>query len=163
MFQDPTLAPFITESRRRENNTTGDTMCGKTLATDDTITAWQSFYRGSKEGNEIITLMKLGSGVNGHMDTCHGGFLGVVLDEVIGTVAENERPKNMSTMTAYLNVDYKAPVRTPSIILVRAWLEKREGRKLWAKGTIEDGNGNVFTKGNALFIIIDPKILAAKI
>ena len=87
----------------------------------------------------------------------------MVLDEVIGTVAENERPKNMSTMTAYLNVDYKAPVRTPSVILVRAWLEKREGRKLWAKGTIEDGNGNVCTKGSALFIVIDPKILAAKI
>lgn len=168
LFQDPTLLPFVIDSRRSNviNPTTGDTMCGKTLATEDTITAWQSFYRdATKPGErpEVWGLLKLGSGVNGHIDTCHGGFLSVVLDEILGNVAEHEKPVDRSTMTAYLHVGYKKPVHTPGCVLVKAGLEKKEGRKIWVNGTIEDGQGNVSTTGEALFIVIDPAILKARI
>lgn len=37
---------------------------------------------------------------------------------VIGSAAEMERDKSNSTMTAYLKVDYKAPIRTPGVVLV---------------------------------------------
>lgn len=93
--------------------------------------------------------------MNGHIDTCHGGFLSVVLDEVLGTIAEYHRPAQELTMTAYLNVSYKRPVPTPGCILVKAWLEKKEGRKMWAKGVIEDGEGNVSTTGEALFLTVE--------
>ena len=33
---------------------------------------------------EFVTLLDLGSGVNGFAKTAHGGFYGVVLDEVMG-------------------------------------------------------------------------------
>jgi hypothetical protein len=39
--------------------------------------------------------------VNGHVDTCHGGFLSVVPDEMLGNVAEHEKLVGRSTMTAY--------------------------------------------------------------
>lgn len=156
------------DSRRSKvvNPTTGDSMCGKTLATEDTIAAWQSFYRDSTkpgERPEVWGLLKLGSGVNGHIDTCHGGFLSVVMDEILGNVAEHEKPVGKSTMTAYLHVGYKRPVHTPGYVLVKAGLEKKEGRKIWVSGTIEDGQGNVSTTGEALFIIIDPAILKSRI
>jgi thioesterase superfamily protein 4 len=166
LFQDPALVPFVIGSRRTYNSTTAGTMCGKTLVTDDTIAAWQSFYKDptSEEGRgEVWSLLKLGSGVNGHIDTCHGGFLSLVLDETLGNVAEHEKPDNGSTMTAYLNVDYKKPVPTPGCILVKAWLEKREGKKIWATGVIEDGQGNVSTIGNALFIIVHTATPRAKV
>jgi thioesterase superfamily protein 4 len=60
---------------------------GRSLATEDTISAWQSFHSypspfpafpgGHSEAShgEIITILKIGSGVNGHIDICHGGFV----------------------------------------------------------------------------------------
>jgi thioesterase superfamily protein 4 len=166
LFQDPALHPFVIESRRGHNPTTGDSMCGKTLATDDTISAWQSFYQAAsspEESAKVWALLKLGSGVNGHIDTCHGGFLAVVLDEVIGTISEYERPPDKSTMTAFLKVDYKRPVPTPGYVLVKSWVEKREGRKIWARGSIEDGEGNILTVGDALFLVIEPLSARPKI
>jgi len=79
----------------------------------------------------------------------------VILDDVMGTVAEVSRPKDKSTLTAYLKVDYRKPVKTPGVLLARAWLEKIEGRKMWGRGTIEDGEGIVLADGNALFIVVE--------
>jgi acyl-coenzyme A thioesterase THEM4 len=93
---------------------------------------------------------------NGHVDTCHGGFIGVVLDEALGNVAEIERPHDKATMTAYLKVDYKKPVRTPSKILCRAKVYKKEGRKMWVTGTIEDGEGTILTIAEGLFLVVEP-------
>lgn len=159
-FNDPSLQPFTTESRIPKTHNTQDTFCATTLATDDTIIAWQSFYKppptsSSSQYGELLALFKLGSGVNGHIDTCHGGFLSVVLDELIGNVAEYERPPGKSTMTAYLKVDYKRPVPTPSIVVSRAWLEKIEGRKIYGRGVIEDEEGNVCATGEALFLTVE--------
>ena len=78
----------------------------------------------------------------------------MVLDDVIGAAAECDRPKGRSTMTAYLKVDYRKPVKTPGVLLARAWLEKTEGKKMWGRGTIEDGEGNVLADGEALFIVV---------
>ena len=100
-------------------------------------------------------VLKLGSGVNGHVDICHGGFVSLLLDEVIGTAAENVRQPDKSTMTAYLKVDYKKPVPTPGLVLCRAWIETTEGRKMFGRGTVEDGEGTVMATGEALFVVIE--------
>lgn len=52
-------------------------------------------------------------------------------------------------------MDYKKPVPTPSTVLCRSWVERKEGRKVWGKGTVEDGMGTVFALGEALFIGIE--------
>jgi len=49
-------------------------------------------------------LLSIGSGVNGHVDTCHGGFVSLLLDEALGLAADNSRPVDKITMTAYLHV-----------------------------------------------------------
>lgn len=36
----------------------------------------------------------------------------------------------------------------------RSWLEKKEGRKMWGRGTVEDGNGGILAVGEALFLIV---------
>lgn len=159
LFSDPTLQAFADESRIVKPTNTGDTFVARTLATEDTIAAWQSFYRipspGSTIQGETITILKLGSGVNGHVDICHGGFVSLLLDEVIGTAAGHIRPQDKTTMTAYLNVDYKEPVPTPGLVLCRAWVERTEGRKMYGRGTVEDGEGTIMATGEALFIVIE--------
>ena len=107
-------------------------------------------------------MAKLGTGLNGHIDTCHGGFVSVLLDEIIGTAAEYERPLGKTTMTAFLRVDYKKPIVTPSTVLCKAKVDKKEGRKMWGRGTIEDGEGVVLATGEALFVVVE-KITAAKL
>ena len=87
----------------------------------------------------------------------------MLLDETLGHAAEYARPEDKSTMTAFLNVQYKKPVRTPGIILARGKVVKREGRKLWGKGTIEDGEGGVLATSEALFIIVDEVKPVAKL
>ncbi|KAF8852333.1 hypothetical protein BDZ45DRAFT_600065 [Acephala macrosclerotiorum] len=168
MFEDPSLTPFINDSRVLKSHT-GDSFCAQTLNSPETISAWQSFYKfpsatSSNEKTEILTLLKLGTGVNGHRDICHGGFVSLLLDEVIGSAAENVRPEDKSTMTAYLKVDYRAPVRTPGVVLCRGWLEKKEGKKIWARGTVEVEGGEggklkVAADGEALFIIVDAEVV----
>ncbi|KAH8591597.1 thioesterase family protein-like protein [Bisporella sp. PMI_857] len=165
-FDDPSLRPFANNSRDLKIDSRTDTFVGKTLATDDTIKAWQSFYRAPDTafGNgEVLSLLSLGSGVNGHTDTCHGGFVSLLLDEALGLSAQNFRPKDKKTMTAYLNVNYKKPVTTPSVVLCRASVDRVEGRKLYVKGSIEDGNGTVLSTAEALFIVLDSISLSGKL
>jgi acyl-coenzyme A thioesterase THEM4 len=157
LYENPILRPFLSRSRIRRKTSTGDTFISQTLSTPDTIPALQSFFKPatSSEQFEVIYLLKLGSGLNGHHDLAHGGLLSVILDEVIGTAADYERPEGKSTMTAYLKVDYRRPVRTPGVLLARAWLEKMEGRKMWGRGVVEDGEGNVLADGEALFLVVE--------
>lgn len=165
MFDNPRLQAFHSSIRgtylpQGSGKGTGGTFCGVTLQTPDTISAWQLFYQASSTSPDsqpanIISIMKLGSGVNGHNDTCHGGFLSVLLDEVIGYAGQFERPKGKTTMTAYLNTQYKRPIWTPGIVLCRAWIDRKEGRKLFGRGTIEDGEGNVMATGEALFLVVE--------
>jgi thioesterase superfamily protein 4 len=158
LYEDPTLRPFLSRSRVRpqSSSSTRETFVSQTLFTSETISAWQSFFKPPTPSKpfEVICVLKLGSGLNGHHDLAHGGFLSVVLDDVIGAAAECDRPKGKSTMTAYLKVDYRKPVKTPGVLLARAWLEKTEGKKMWGRGTIEDGEGNVLADGEALFIVV---------
>jgi thioesterase superfamily protein 4 len=60
--------------------------------------------------------------------------------------------------TARLAMNYRAPIKTPGIVLARATIVKVEGRKVTVKATIEDGKGEVFADGEALYIVARPKI-----
>lgn len=45
------------------------------------------------------------------------------------------------------------PVMLPGAVMVRTWVEeKSEGRKLFIKGVVEDGAGNVYAEGESLFL-----------
>lgn len=153
IFNDPTLQAFTAREPQRKSF---DTFMAKTLATKDTIIFWQSFRKLGAQYSDNVTVLSIGGGVNGHVDTCHGGFIGVVLDEALGNAAESERPSDKASMTAYLKVDYKKPVRTPSKILCTAKVDRKEGRKMWVSGTIEDGEGTILTTAEGLFLVVEP-------
>ncbi|PQE12343.1 Thioesterase superfamily protein [Rutstroemia sp. NJR-2017a BVV2] len=156
ILSDPTLRPFEARQRILKPHT-GDTLTSIALNTAETIKELQQLYSppsSTRPFGEILQLISLGSHVNGHIDTCHGGFVGVMLDDMIGCAAESARPRDKTTMTAYLNITYKKPIRTPSIVLGKSWIERKEGRKLFGKATIEDGNGTILATGDALFIIL---------
>lgn len=59
---------------------------------------------------QICALMDLGSGINGYAKTAHGGFFGVVLDEVMGTAANLQAGISLS-------LSFLPPFPSPSLSL----------------------------------------------
>lgn len=171
-YHDPSLQAFENRSEPDRSSTqpTAGTLFRRTLNTSDTIAATQFFYRAPTNTPqtqpppkhqpppshpEIVVLFSLGTDLNGHPDVLHGGFVSVILDEIIGTTAGLHRSVEKTTMTAYLNTTYTAPVLTPGPVVCRAWCERVEGRKIFAKGVLEDGEGNCLAIGEGLFIVVE--------
>lgn len=96
-------------------------------------------------------LISLGPGVDGKLGRAHGGFSALLLDHVLGRTAAVASGAT-APATATMTVDYKAPVDTPGVFLVRGWVEKVEGRKVWVMGSVEGEDGAVKARGRALFV-----------
>ncbi|KUJ06178.1 thioesterase family protein [Mollisia scopiformis] len=133
----------------------------ETLWTDETICAHQSFYRSQRSENlpsgEIRVLLSLGSGLDGHPGICHGGFLSLIFDDTIHELAAKELPT--LAVTVSLTVTFRQPVRTPALVVCRAWMEKVPvGRKAWIESTIEDGKGGVFASVASFILKIKENI-----
>jgi thioesterase superfamily protein 4 len=159
LLNDPvfTITPTISRIRK---GTTEDAFIAETLQTPDTIKAWTSFYKTPRSSNTLIeelhALLTLGYRINGHPNIAHGGFLSVIMDEVMGSLLYiNVMQRVMSaqkTFTAYLNVTYKKPVPTPGTVLVSVWFREVTGRKCLIEGAVKDADGNVLTRAEGLFV-----------
>jgi acyl-coenzyme A thioesterase PaaI-like protein len=102
-------------------------------------------------------LWSLGDGLNGHSGFSHGGFIGMMMDEVTGQCAAQAFGRGI--ITVQLNVKFLRMIPTPGVVLCRAWIEKEpEGRKVWLKGSISDGKGGEFATCESLFILSKPKL-----
>ncbi|KAG8409042.1 hypothetical protein J3459_010468 [Metarhizium acridum] len=173
LLHDANLTPVATPSRQPKASSE-DSFIAETLATGDTISSWQSFYKvpqpqprpspattgaNSPVAGELVSLLALlGRGVNGHTNVAHGGLVATILDDTMGMVVGLHRSPGMSGYTASLNIKYRKPLRTPSIVLCRTWLESRSGgRKLWLRGTVEDGEGGLFAEAEGLWIEVQEK------
>jgi acyl-coenzyme A thioesterase PaaI-like protein len=142
-----------------------NSLFARTLATDSAIRAQVFFIRPStaddvvpdKTGQKVeqCAFFSVGDGVDGKLGRAHGGFSSLVLDHVLGRTA-SVSGEVVAPATATMTVDYKAPVDTPGVILVRGWPTSVEGRKLWVKGRIENREGRVLAEGKALFIAPKP-------
>lgn len=112
--------------------------------------------------NEVKGILQIGSGLSGFPNTCHGGIVATILDEIMGELInvnlKHRAILRTSYMTAYINTTYLKPVSTPSTILARARVSKIDGRKLLSTSTIEDGHGTVLAKAEALFVGLNRKL-----
>jgi acyl-coenzyme A thioesterase PaaI-like protein len=90
----------------------------------------------------------------------HGGYIAACMDEMFGIAVSHSDIKE-PCMTGTLKVIYRAPVPLLKEITYRSWMEKEEGRKVFAKCTVTDSNNNLCCEGEAIFLKIDPSIYAA--
>ncbi|KAF2024773.1 hypothetical protein EK21DRAFT_77966 [Setomelanomma holmii] len=176
LINDPKWTRTRTDSRLPKASGE-DSFFAETLATDRTIQACLTL-RPTEEiyddlaYQEIVTLIRVGDGLNGYPSIAHGGLVATLLDEVCGVLIvlnmekSKERmkesgkagPCSMNYMTAYLNTIYKKPVPTPGVLKCTAKFERRDGRKLYVRATIENGKGTIYTVGEAMFIEVKPMI-----
>jgi acyl-coenzyme A thioesterase THEM4 len=134
----------------------------KTLSTEGTVPIWQGFYRESTSDDdfgEVRILTSMGSDMDGHLHTAHGGVSATLLDEAMGTLAGIHKEPGKAIFTAYMHVDYKKPVPTPSTFLIRVRFDPKRSakRKIFVEAILENGDGVVYTRAEALFLEVERK------
>ncbi|KAI2629250.1 HotDog domain-containing protein [Hypomontagnella submonticulosa] len=151
-----------TPASRRPKQNGEDSLYAETLKSQTTILAMLEVYEEpvspTDRVDSIKTFLTLGSGLNGHPDVLHGGIVATILDEVTGLLIPINQQRGfipeMPYMTVYLNTTFLKPVPTCATILAQARILKVEGRKHFAEGWIEDGNGEVLARAEALFVAL---------
>ena len=99
------------------------------------------------------------SAYEGPPSLVHGGYIAACMDEMFGIAVSHSDIKE-PCMTGTMKVIYRAPVPLHQEITYKAWAEKEEGRKVFAKCTVHDNKGNLCCEGEAIFLKIDPSIYA---
>jgi acyl-coenzyme A thioesterase PaaI-like protein len=124
-----------------------------------------------KEENKVTYVVRAGERVQGPPGYVHGGAIATLLDDCLGSavflsgsfamtgkVVSNIILLSFLQFAANLNINYRKPIPLNSVRTVEAFLEKQEGRKLYAKGCIYDKDGSVHAEASGLFVV--PRHLA---
>lgn len=59
---------------------------------------------------------------------------------------------------ADLNTVYKKPIPVPGPVLCTARIDRQDGRKVYVRATIEDGEGTVYTTAESMFVSSKPRL-----
>ncbi|KAK0658237.1 Acyl-coenzyme A thioesterase THEM4 [Lasiodiplodia hormozganensis] len=163
---------FAPTTTRIPKDSGEDSFMAETLNTERTVRSWVTQHTLPQDNTrfpitEARAFIDVGDGLNGYPATMHGGMIAALMDELTGLILNvNNDHRNRSSgvnnpltsMTAYLNVSYKKPLPVPGVILGTSKIEKVDGRKFYLRATLEDGNGQVYAVGEALFIELKSKI-----
>jgi acyl-coenzyme A thioesterase PaaI-like protein len=144
-------------ARLRKDGLTGP--YGVRFRTDGASRAWGNAVIGlrnavapplvvSKDERGVHSEFHLGAAYEGPPGSVHGGVLSLVLDQMLGQAAgAGGRPG----MTATLTLTYRQ--RTPlGDLNCRAWIERAEEHKTWARGEIHGPDG-VTVEAEGLFVL----------
>jgi acyl-coenzyme A thioesterase THEM4 len=106
--------------------------------------------------SDFVLLLNLGSDLDGFGGVAHGGLLSAVLDEMFSLVVEYHRQSvsedRAGLFTMKLTTLFRDKVPTPGQVIVKAWLQAREGRKWLLQGQICDEKENVLTEGEGIWM-----------
>mmetsp|Transcript_30670 Transcript_30670/g.59962 ORF Transcript_30670/g.59962 Transcript_30670/m.59962 type:complete len:242 (-) Transcript_30670:294-1019(-) len=87
----------------------------------------------------------------GHPQTVHGGCIAMAFDESFGHAFLSLR-RGMG-FTAFLNINYRAPLPTGNATLIEVSFDKLQGRKVSMSARLTDGKGKVFSDATCLFVL----------
>lgn len=99
------------------------------------LTVEPLLFQNKKKG-ELIALYHIGDKVDGHDGIVHGGFLATLMDEALTRCGFPLLP-NKYGVTATLDMNYRAPTKSNSYVVLRAKVDKVNGRRVIVKGAIE--------------------------
>lgn len=103
-----------------------------------------------------IQLTKTHQGPPGYV---HGGIIATLLDE---SMSKLNRLLDVVAMTRHMEVDYLRPVPIDAELTITSRHVRRDGRKIFHAAEIVGPDGNVLARGKALFVVIDPTLVAGK-
>ncbi|KAJ5675780.1 Thioesterase superfamily [Penicillium macrosclerotiorum] len=139
--------PHVLTLQRRELGTPQSSPPTWLPATKEDAAAAATPTPGANPADIIMIYDLGGSGIAGHPSTVHGGIVATMIDEAMSlavaahasapssppsTDSTDKNPRG-KTFTVQLDVRYKKPVTTPALLVVRARVVARSGRKFWVR------------------------------
>ncbi|NNE72434.1 MAG: PaaI family thioesterase [Acidimicrobiales bacterium] len=100
------------------------------------------------EDLSITGTVTLGAAYNGPPQSVHGGVIALLMDELLGCTAV---VNDVGGFTGTLNIYYRVPTPIGKPLRVRARMGKRERRKTWIAGVIEDDD-HLYVEAEGIFI-----------
>lgn len=112
----------------------------------------QTFFRSRSDG-VVRTWIKPDQRMQGAMGTTHGGFVSLLLDEVMGKALS---ARGIKAPTAQLVVNFRKPMKLGQEYELRGWIESQQGRKQFVKAEVRQSQDAavVIADASALFIEI---------
>lgn len=104
------------------------------------------------DGDRVVGRVTFGAAYEGPPGCVHGGYVAAVFDELLGAA---QSLSGAQGMTAHLGVDYRRPTPLNTPLVLEAWLHRREGRKIWIRGSLS-ADGDLRAEAEGLFIAFDP-------
>lgn len=83
----------------------------------------------------------------------HGGAISLIFDDILGALTAHGG--RSAARTAYLHVDYRAPVPIDTDLQLSAWYVLEEGRKRIARAQITNGDV-ICAEAEGLWIVLRP-------
>ena len=110
-----------------------------------------------RDGDQAVMEANLGKAFEGAPQRAHGGIVAALIDETMGLVLAIHEAL---AFTVQLDITYLAPTPINETIYARAWLERKEGRKMFMRAEVTSGTTTI-AEASSLFIEVDPtKFLA---
>lgn len=110
----------------------------------------------------ITGRVTFGAAYEGPPGCVHGGYVAGTFDELLGAA---QSLSGTQGMTARLEVNYRSPTPLHTELRLEARMERRDGRKLYCKGWMWDGD-RVCAEAEGLFLSMDSErfqaLLAAR-
>ena len=107
---------------------------------------------GAHGAFEVLGEATLRAAYNGPPGSVHGGVVAAVFDELLGCAAVvNE----VAGFTGTLTVVYRSPTPLDEPLTMRAWIDRVEGRKTFARGELHHA-GTLCAEADGIFIRFDP-------
>lgn len=111
-------------------------------------------YFRKPEDQRLVGRAWFGSGAEGPPAHAHGGAIAAVLDEAMGSAAWLA---GYPVVAAHIEVDFRRMLPLGTDALLEAWVERVEGRKVFARGRLSDESGGLFSGASGLFVVLDPE------
>jgi acyl-coenzyme A thioesterase PaaI-like protein len=102
-------------------------------------------------GDRVLGRVTFGAAYEGPPGCVHGGYVAAVFDELLGSAQSISGDQGM---TAHLGIDYRQPTPLGVELLMEGWLDRRDGRKIFTRGTIH-ADGVLTAEADGLFIAFD--------
>nr|XP_058951624.1 acyl-coenzyme A thioesterase THEM4-like [Pocillopora verrucosa] len=109
----------------------------------------------SKNEKKVKGVIQFGSYTQGPPGCVHGGASASMMDSAIGVCVNKSFP---GCVTASLTMNYKSLLPLGATAFVESWVDKVEGRKVYALAELRSPDGKVlYSSSNALFIQLQPQ------
>lgn len=110
-----------------------------------------------REGDRIVADVNFGAAFEGAPQRAHGGAVAAVMDDIMGYVLLLTATP---AFTGRLGISYRAPTPVQTDLVASAWMDRRDGRKIFLVGDLRTADGDLIAEADALFVAIPRERLA---